>query len=174
MPVRDLDNFLSNTSKRINIYFNRGASGIDGITSTALGIAIRKKHTVLITGDLSFLHDLNALSIAVKFSIPITIVVINNNGGGIFESLPIAQKVNRFREFFIAPHNLELSGIVKSFGINYKLITNRSQLKSHLNKNINKNSPSVLEIQTNAVKSVELRNKYFNEVRKKINKEFLK
>ncbi len=117
LPVRDLDNFLSNTSKRLTVHFNRGASGIDGVTSTALGIAIRKKPTILITGDLSFLHDLNALSIATKFSIPITIIVINNNGGGIFESLPIAQKVNRFREFFIAPHNLELSGIVKSFGI---------------------------------------------------------
>ncbi len=174
LPVRDLDNFLSNTSKRLTIHFNRGASGIDGITSTALGIAVGKKPTVLITGDLSFLHDLNALSIAVKYSIPITIVVINNNGGGIFNSLPIAQKVNRFREFFITPHNLEFSGIVKSFGIKYKLITGRSHLKSHLIKSMNKNSPSVLEIQTNAIKSVDLRNKYFNEVKKKLNKEFLK
>ena len=174
LPVRDLDNFLSNSSKRVTIHFNRGASGIDGVTSTALGLAVRKKTTVLITGDLSFLHDLNALSIAVKFSIPITIVVINNNGGGIFEFLPIAQKINRFREFFIAPHNLELSGIVKSFGINYKLITSRSQLKSHLIKSLNKKSPSVLEIQTNAVKSAELRNKYFKAVREKINKKFQK
>jgi 2-succinyl-5-enolpyruvyl-6-hydroxy-3-cyclohexene-1-carboxylate synthase len=174
LPVRDLDNFLPNTSKRLTIHFNRGASGIDGITSTALGIAVGKKPTVLITGDLSFLHDLNALSIAVKYSIPITIVIINNNGGGIFNSLPIAQKVNQFREFFVTPHNLEFSGIVKSFGIKYKLITGRSHLKSHLIKSMNKNSLSVLEIQTNAVKSVDLRNKYFNEVKKKLNKEFLK
>jgi 2-succinyl-5-enolpyruvyl-6-hydroxy-3-cyclohexene-1-carboxylate synthase len=174
LPVRDLDCFLSNMSKRIAIYYNRGASGIDGITSTALGIALRKKPTLLITGDLSFLHDLNALLIALKFSVPITIVVINNNGGGIFESLAIAQKVNRFREFFVAPHNLELSGVVKSFGINYQLITGRNQLKSQLIKSLNKNSPSVLEIQTNAVKSDELRERYFNEVKKKLNKEFIK
>jgi len=174
LPVRDLDSFLSNTSKRLTVHFNRGASGIDGVTSTALGIALRKKPTILITGDLSFLHDLNALTIAAKFSIPITIFVINNNGGGIFESLPISQRVHRFSKFFIAPHNLELSGIVKSFGITYKLITSRSQLKSHLLKVLNKKSPSILEIHTNAVKSVELRNKYFKEVREKIIKEFQK
>ena len=174
LPVRDLDNFLSNTAKRLTINFNRGASGIDGVTSTALGVAVRRKPTVLITGDLSFLHDLNALLIAAKFSIPIAIVVINNNGGGIFESLPIAQKVNRFSEFFVAPHNLELSGIVKSFGLNYQLINSRSQLQSHLVKCLNKNFSSVLEIKTNAVKSVELRDRYFRVVKKKINREFLK
>jgi len=173
LPVRDLDNFVNRTAKRFNIFFNRGASGIDGINSTAFGIALSKKPTVLITGDLSFLHDLNALSIAAKYSIPLIIIVINNNGGGIFESLPIAGKVKRFGEYFITPHNLEFGSIVKSFGINHQLIIKRSQLQSHLIKGLNINSASVLEIQTNAVKSAELRNKYFSEVKKKLNKEFL-
>ena len=100
------------------------------------------------------------------------IIVINNNGGGIFESLPIAGKAKRFKEYFITPHNLELAAIVKSFGINHQLITNRSQLQSHLIKSLNKNSPSVLEIQTNAARSAELRNKYYNEVKNKLNEEF--
>jgi len=173
LPVRDLDNFVNSTAKRFNIFFNRGASGIDGVTSTAFGIALSKRPTALITGDLSFIHDLNALSIAAKYSIPLMIIVINNNGGGIFESLPIAGKVKRFREYFITPHNLELDSIVKSFGINHQIITSRSQFQSHLIKGLNKNSPSVLEIPTNAVKSAELRNKYFSEVKKKLNKEFL-
>ncbi len=172
LPVRDLDNFLSNNSKRFTIYFNRGASGIDGVTSTALGIASRKKTTILITGDLSFLHDLNALTVAIKYSIPITIIVINNNGGGIFQSLPIAQKVKRFTEYFVTPHNLDLSGIVKSFGIDYQLITNRSKLQNHLKKVLDRNFPLVLEIRTDAVNSADLRNTYFNEVKNKLNKEF--
>ena len=172
LPVRDLDNFLSNNSKRFKIYFNRGASGIDGVTSTALGIAYRKKPTILITGDLSFLHDLNALTIAIKYSIPITIIVINNNGGGIFQSLPIAQKVKRFTEYFVTPHNLNLSGIVKSFGIDYQLITNKSNLQNHLEKVLERNFPIVLEIRTDAVNSADLRNTYFNEVKNKLNKEF--
>ena len=174
LPVRDVDNFLSITSKRFIVHFNRGASGIDGIISTALGIAVNRKPTLLITGDLSFLHDLNALSIAVKYSVPITIIIINNNGGGIFQSLPIAQEVNKFREYFISPHDLEFSGIIKSFGINYQLILNRSQLRKYLTKSITKNLASVLEIQSDATKSVELRKKYFDEVENKLNKEFHK
>jgi 2-succinyl-5-enolpyruvyl-6-hydroxy-3-cyclohexene-1-carboxylate synthase len=174
LPVRDIDNFLSNTSQRYNVYFNRGASGIDGVISTALGVASNKKSTILITGDLSFLHDLNSLAIAAKYSIPLTIIVINNNGGGIFESLPVAEKVKQFREFFVTPHNLELAAIVKSFGINYQFIANRSKLKLHLKNGLSRNVPSVLEIQTNASKSLELRNKYINEAKKKLNKEFLK
>jgi 2-succinyl-5-enolpyruvyl-6-hydroxy-3-cyclohexene-1-carboxylate synthase len=174
LPVRDLDNFISNTSKRLAVHFNRGASGIDGVTSTAIGVSLNRKPTILITGDLSFLHDLNSLQVASKYDIPLTIIVINNNGGGIFESLPIAEKVNRFREYFITPHNIELSSVVKSFGINYQLIVNRSKLQQHLKHSLTKNVTSVLEIPTDAVKSVELRNKYFNEVKNKLNKEFLK
>ena len=174
LPVRDLDYFSSNLSKRLTIHFNRGASGIDGITSTALGIASLKKPTFLITGDLSFLHDLNALFIAAKYSIPLKIIVINNNGGGIFESLPIASKVSHFKEYFITPHNLELGGIVESFGINYQLITNRSKLQQQLKVMLSKNVLSVTEIKADAVKSVQLRNKYFNEAKKILNKEFRK
>ena len=174
LPVRDLDNFLGNTSKRLIIHFNRGASGIDGVTSTALGITARKKPTVLITGDLSFLHDLSALAISAKYSIPLTIILINNNGGGIFESLPIANRVKNFNEFFITPHNLEIASIVRSFGINYQLITTKTKLRLQLKNSLNKKVPSVLEIQTNAARSVELRNKYFSEVKNKLNKEFPK
>ena len=174
LPVRDLDSFTYKTSKRITVHFNRGASGIDGITSTALGIASRNKKTFLITGDLSFLHDLNALAIAVKYSIPIVIVVINNNGGGIFESLPIANKVKHFDKFFVTPHNLDLGEIVKSFGINHKQITTKRELQQYFKNSLNQNIPSVIEIQTDAAKSNELRNKIIYEVKKNLDKEFSK
>ncbi|MCU0413085.1 MAG: 2-succinyl-5-enolpyruvyl-6-hydroxy-3-cyclohexene-1-carboxylic-acid synthase [Ignavibacteriaceae bacterium] len=172
LPVRNLDDLSGIISKKINIHFNRGASGIDGITSSALGVALAKNPALLITGDLSFLHDLNALAIAINYSIPLTIIVINNNGGGIFESLPIANKVKNFNKFFITPHNLELGAIIKSFGINHLLIKTRSQLRQQLKNSLNKNVPSVLEIKTNAARSAELRNKYFNKVKNKLNKEF--
>ena len=172
LPVRDLDNFFSKSSKRIEIYFNRGASGIDGITSTALGVSSIKKRTLLITGDLSFLHDLSALSAAVKYSIPLTIIVINNNGGGIFESLPIANRIKHFEKFFISPHNLDLGEIVKSFGIDHKLITTRRELHRHLKNSFNFIIPSVLEIQTDSSKSVMLRTKVLSAAKKVLDKEF--
>jgi len=174
LPVRDLDNFAFKSSKKIKIHFNRGASGIDGITSTALGIASIKKRTFLITGDLSFLHDLNALATAVKYSTPLTIIVINNNGGGIFESLPLANRVKHFDKFFITPHNLELGEIAKSFGIHHQPVTTRRVLQRSLKNSFNLNVPSVLEIQTDAVKSVELRAKIFSEVNKNLDKTFYK
>lgn len=172
LPVRDLDHFNNLSSKRIKVYFNRGVSGIDGITSTALGIASKKKPTFLITGDLSFLHDVNSLASAVKYSIPLTVIVINNNGGGIFESLPIANRVKHFEKFFVTPHNLDLGEIVKSFGITHQLITTRRGLQRQIKNSQSKNLPSVLEIKTDAVKSAELRKKIFNDVKKNLDKEF--
>jgi len=172
LPVRDVDYFANKTSKRIIAYFNRGASGIDGITSTALGISKNRKPTFLITGDLSFFHDLTALPIAVKNSIPITIIVINNNGGGIFESLPIANKVKHFNKYFITPHSLYLGEIVKSFGINHRLIKTRKQLQRSIINSLNKSQIFVLEIQTNAFKSNELRKKIFSEVKNNLEMEF--
>jgi 2-succinyl-5-enolpyruvyl-6-hydroxy-3-cyclohexene-1-carboxylate synthase len=173
LPVRDLDSFSGIIAKRCSIHFNRGASGIDGVTSTAFGIASQKSPMFLIIGDLSLIHDLNSLIIASKYSIPIIIVVINNNGGGIFESLPIAEKVNRFKEYFVTPHNLELSDIIKSFGLSYHLLSSKSALKKQIMNCSIKKIASVLEIQTNAKKSEELRKKYFAEVQKKINREFI-
>lgn len=174
LPVRDLDYFVSKISKRIVVHFSRGASGIDGVTSTALGIAVKKNPAVFITGDLSFLHDLNSLSIAATYNIPTVIIVINNNGGGIFKSLPIASRDRHFEKFFIAPHNLELGEIVKSFRINYKLIKSRRSLQSQIKSTILKKIPTVLEIQTDAAKSVELRQKIFSQVKKGLNKEFFR
>jgi 2-succinyl-5-enolpyruvyl-6-hydroxy-3-cyclohexene-1-carboxylate synthase len=102
------------------------------------------------------------------------VVIINNNGGGIFESLPIGKSAKKLKEYFVTPHNLDLSEIVKSFGFNYQLITSRSELRQHLKKSINLKLPSVMEIKTDAKKSLELRNKYFEEVKKKLKKEISK
>ncbi|MBK9097886.1 MAG: 2-succinyl-5-enolpyruvyl-6-hydroxy-3-cyclohexene-1-carboxylic-acid synthase [bacterium] len=173
LPVRDLDNFVSVNSIRFSIHFNRGASGIDGITSTALGLASNRKPTILITGDLSFIYDLSALITAKKYSIKLVIIVINNNGGGIFESLPIANNNSKFNEYFVTPHHMDLGKIVNSLAIDYRLITNLKKLNSSIKNGLTKNYPVVLEIKTDAKKSLELRQKYFNEVKKKLNKEYL-
>jgi 2-succinyl-5-enolpyruvyl-6-hydroxy-3-cyclohexene-1-carboxylate synthase len=172
LPVRDLDNFVSKNSKKITFHFNRGASGIDGITSAALGLAALKTPAILITGDLSFLHDLSALITMNKYDIKFVIIVINNNGGGIFASLPIANKVKGFKEYFLTPHNMDLKEITNSFGIDHQLITNPKKLNKALSEMTIKNLPLVLEIKTDAQKAVIQREKYFNEVKKKLNKEF--
>ena len=85
MPIRDVDTFFRKTEKDITIFANRGTNGIDGVVSTAFGIqAARKRPTWLLIGDLSFLHDVNGLIVSRFHEMDLTIVIINNDGGGIF------------------------------------------------------------------------------------------
>jgi 2-succinyl-5-enolpyruvyl-6-hydroxy-3-cyclohexene-1-carboxylate synthase len=172
LPIRDFDWFAGKTEKSYQLYFNRGASGIDGVTSTALGIASIKKPTILITGDLSFIHDLNALLPAEKYSIPLLVILINNNGGRIFDMLPGASKKKSFTDYFTAPHNLNIAGIVKSFGLNHHLIKSNEDLKKKIKSSIRNKSFTVLEIKTDGETSTKFRKNYWMSAIKKIDKEF--
>jgi len=171
-PIRDFDNYASCTKKDLNIYFNRGASGIDGITSTAFGIAQIKTPAFLLTGDLSFLHDLNALAVANKYPAGLTIILINNNGGGIFESLPVSKERIILNEYFLTSHNLDLKKIITSFGVDYKLVKSWKDLNDSIKGSVDKKNLVVLEIKTDAQKSLRLRNKYIKEVKSAIDNAF--
>jgi 2-succinyl-5-enolpyruvyl-6-hydroxy-3-cyclohexene-1-carboxylate synthase len=170
LPVRDFDYWASCSSKKLNIFNNRGASGIDGIISTALGIASVKKEPVfLITGDLAFYYDLNALLTAEKYSIPLIIILINNNGGGIFNSLSVSQYPDFLREYFITPHKLNFGKLTKAFGVNYSIVKKWSDFKELMRKAISKKNTSVIEIQTDAVRSLDLRKQYWEESNRLLN-----
>ncbi len=171
-PIRDFDNFAPVMDKVITVHINRGASGIDGITSTALGIAQLKEPAFLLTGDLSFLHDLNALAAAKNYTAGLTVILINNNGGGIFNSLPVSKDKSILNEYFLTPHNLNLKKITTSFGVDYKLVKSWEEFSAEIKKSGKKKAVSVLEIKTDAEKSLRLRNKYFTEVVKKIDSEY--
>ena len=170
MPVRDFDYFASYSRKKIVLYNNRGASGIDGITSTALGIAEASgKPTLLITGDLAFYYDLNGLLAAKNYNIPLVTVLLNNNGGGIFEILPISGYGEIFKKYFVAPHNLDFKHFIKAYGGNYFKITGWSNFKKTLKSAFSKNRFSVLEIKTNSSDSLKLRKDYWKTVGEKLN-----
>jgi len=172
LPIRDLDCFAGSMENNLKIFFNRGASGIDGITSTALGISIHNKSTVLITGDLSFLHDVNALIAAKKNPVPLVIILINNNGGGIFDALPIKEYKELFRKYFKAPQYQNIKSVVEAFGHNHTLIESWNHLSESVTASLGKKSLTVLEIKTNSVSSHKLREKYWMLVKDKINSEF--
>jgi 2-succinyl-5-enolpyruvyl-6-hydroxy-3-cyclohexene-1-carboxylate synthase len=171
MPVRDLDNFASKTTKDIYLFSNRGASGIDGIVSTALGIsASSSRPVVLITGDLAFYHDLNGLLAAKKYNIPLTIILINNNGGGIFEMLPVSNENEQVvNDFFITPHNLDFSGFVKGYGGEFYDIPDWNEFQKMFQSVIYTKGLSVLQIRTNAKESTQLRRLFVSRVGKAIN-----
>ena len=165
LPIRDVDFFASSNNKNINIFSNRGASGIDGINSTALGIAKTSKDpTYLLIGDLAFYHDMNGLHNAIKYKIPLTVILINNHGGGIFESLPISGYKEYFLENFLTPLELDLSKLVKAYGGKFIRINNWKKFSSAIDSSKKNKKITVLEIRTDAKKSKELRDKYWKAV----------
>lgn len=108
MPVRDFDTFVGQSNRDTALFCNRGANGIDGVLATALGAgAARKAPTILVLGDLSLLHDIGALQIAARYPVHLLVVVINNDGGGIFSFLPQAALGDSFETFFATPHGLD-------------------------------------------------------------------
>ena len=114
MPVRDIDSFFFNTESAIRIVGTRGASGIDGVTSTAVGASVAGDGPVaLLIGDLSFLHDVNGLWPTHRYGLNLTIVLVNNEGGGIFSFLPQRQAVpDRFDTWWGTPHGVDLKHAV--------------------------------------------------------------
>jgi 2-succinyl-5-enolpyruvyl-6-hydroxy-3-cyclohexene-1-carboxylate synthase len=148
MSVRQVEFFWLPRNSGVIPYFNRGANGIDGTLSTALGIAHNYKNTVLLTGDLALLHDTNGFLIREKFQGHLTIVLINNNGGGIFEMLPIAEFNPPFEEFFATPQNIDFAQLAKIYQLEYHLIKNWGEFKSLLSK-LPETGIRLLELKTN-------------------------
>jgi len=133
MPVRDVEFFWRPGNSRVRLFFNRGANGIDGNLSTALGTAHRNQSSVLLLGDLALLHDTNGFLIKNKLSGHLTIVLINNNGGGIFEMLPIANFRPAFEEFFATPQNIDFSRLCATYDVEHQLIQSWEHLTQCLN-----------------------------------------
>lgn len=148
MPVRDVEWFWIPGNREIKPFFNRGANGIDGTLSTALGIAHRNKSTVILTGDLALLHDTNGFLLAQNLVGHLTILLINNNGGGIFEMLPISQFEPPFEKFFATPQSVNFAQLCGSYGVEHHLIESWGELEDLLNP-LPKLGMRVLEIATN-------------------------
>ena len=152
LPVRHVDQFCEPSTKNIQIFANRGVSGIDGTTSTALGIAAESNtKTVLLTGDLAFYHDLNGLMAIKRCQTNIIIVVLNNNGGGIFRKLPIAQYDPPFTDFFLTPHGLNFKGISEMYKLNYASIASKVEFQEVFLTACNTDASYLLEIQTDSL-----------------------
>ncbi|MEI6846948.1 MAG: 2-succinyl-5-enolpyruvyl-6-hydroxy-3-cyclohexene-1-carboxylic-acid synthase [Chlorobiaceae bacterium] len=148
MPVRDMDSFACNShAENIITGINRGASGIDGILSTAAGFAEghRKPVTVLI-GDLAFLHDMNALSLLSTLSVPLQIIVLNNNGGGIFSFLPVSECTDVFETHFATPQNYSIQSAVNTFGVDYASPYTNDEFITTYNTATESNRSTVIEI----------------------------
>ena len=163
MPVRDLDDWLPGGDRAIRPLSNRGANGIDGVVSTALGAAAAEVGPVaLVVGDVSFLHDLNALVAARLHGLSATIVLIDNDGGGIFSFLPQASTnapevglPEHYEELFGTPHGIDVGPIVTALGGEYQAV-GPAELAAALADSIGRPGVRVLGFRTDRGRNVEL------------------
>jgi 2-succinyl-5-enolpyruvyl-6-hydroxy-3-cyclohexene-1-carboxylate synthase len=164
MPVRDLEYIWPKCVGGQRVRFNRGANGIDGTLSTALGLAHGDRQpAVLLTGDLALLHDTNGFLSVAKFKGSLTIVLINNNGGGIFEHLPVARFDPPFEEFFATPQNIDFHKLCATYGVAHVVVKNLVHL-ARLVAKLPKAGVRVLEVRTDRKRDAAFRRELFARV----------
>lgn len=157
MPVREMDMFGDATGAPGVTAANRGASGIDGNIATAVGYARATGQPVIaVIGDLTALHDLNALALLRGMETPFVLVVVNNDGGGIFHFLPIANYENVFEPCFGTPHGLGFAHAAQMFGLPYAAPETPEDLDGALKTGLTTPGPTLIEVRTDRPKNIAL------------------
>lgn len=157
MPVRDLDSFFPGSGRPIRLMGNRGASGIDGVVSTALGVAASGAGpVVLVVGDLSFYHDMNGLLAAKLHGLSATIVLLNNDGGGIFSFMPQSSHPEHFEALFGTPHGLAFEHAAALYGASYALARTWDEFGAHVRRATAGRGLAVVEVRTGRDRNVRL------------------
>lgn len=157
MPVRDMDTFFWHRERPLLCLGNRGANGIDGVISSALGASAAggsAEPAVLVIGDLSFFHDLNGLLAAKLHGLDLVIVLINNNGGGIFSFLPQAAYPEHFEQLFGTPTDLDFRPVVTMYGGAFQRVATWSDFRQALQAGLTEGGLHVLEVSTERTSNV--------------------
>jgi 2-succinyl-5-enolpyruvyl-6-hydroxy-3-cyclohexene-1-carboxylate synthase len=151
MPVRDLDRFGRPRDADLAVLGNRGVSGVDGVTSTAMGAgSATDDPLVLVTGDLAYYHDMNGLLALGRCGVDATIVLVNNDGGGIFHMLPIESFDPPFTEQFRTPHGLDFGPTGELYDLEFGRVEGRSAFVDALEAAVGSAGTRVIEVQTDA------------------------
>ncbi len=155
MPVRDLDTFFPSMRSSIRFLSNRGANGIDGVVSSALGAsAVSPGPLVLVIGDLAFYHDMNGLLAAKLHQLRATIILINNDGGGIFSFLPQAAHPQHFEQLFGTPHGLDFRPAAEMYGAAFHRPETWEEFRVAVKDGLDSNGLTIVEVRTNRESNV--------------------
>lgn len=161
MPVRDLEYVWPANDRKVEIHFSRGANGIDGTLSTALGIAHgNASPAVLLTGDLALLHDANGFLLRPLLRGSLTIVLINNAGGGIFEHLPVSQFDPPFETYFATPQTVDFAKLCAAHGVQHEVIRDWSHFAESIAQ-LPASGVRVLELRTDRKRDAATRKRLF-------------
>jgi 2-succinyl-5-enolpyruvyl-6-hydroxy-3-cyclohexene-1-carboxylate synthase len=158
MPIRDVDTFGGKSKRPIRLFGNRGTNGIDGVVSAALGTAASGQPAVVLLGDVSMFHDLNALGSAVQLSLPITIVVVHNDGGGIFHFLshnnPDVMNPDTFETYLATPHQTDFVAVARALGLETLEVVDRVEFAGLISAPAT--GPRLIQLRTDRHKNLEL------------------
>ena len=171
LAIREADDICLNINKNHNIFCNRGASGIDGLVSTMLGISYASKSIsnvdLAILGDLSFFHDMNGLHFLINNKIKTKFLILNNNGGQIFSKLDISKfDIPDFEKFWITPLNIDLKNIALLYGLEYTTPNNFNDLLLIINNKYDK--PLIIDYKIDVNTSKERKEKLIKLINKVI------
>ena len=156
LPVREMDRFAPRSAKRLRVTANRGTSGVDGNIACAAGFAagLVRPATVFI-GDVAALHDLNSLALLKKSRFPVTLVIPNNDGGGIFSFLPTITGAPCFQNFFTAPHGMTFEGAAAMYGLPYFSAASTATFRDVYRRALRLGQSSIVEVSTDRDRNVE-------------------
>jgi 2-succinyl-5-enolpyruvyl-6-hydroxy-3-cyclohexene-1-carboxylate synthase len=157
MPIRDVELFFAARELAPHVVSNRGANGIDGTVSSAFGAAaVSDGPVVLLTGDVALAHDIGGLLAARRLGLAVTIVLLNNDGGGIFHFLPVAGESDGFEEHVATPHGLDFSHAAALYGLDYERPTTISQLRRAVEAAVSHHRTTIIEVRTDREQNLAL------------------
>jgi 2-succinyl-5-enolpyruvyl-6-hydroxy-3-cyclohexene-1-carboxylate synthase len=156
MPIRDVETFAPARGDGPRMLANRGANGIDGTVSAAFGVAATGRRTVLLIGDVALAHDIGGLLAARRLGLSLTIVLLNNDGGGIFHFLPVAGEKDAFEEHVATPHGLDFAQVATLYGCGYERPADSAELRSGVERSVTGQGVTILEIRTDREENLAL------------------
>jgi 2-succinyl-5-enolpyruvyl-6-hydroxy-3-cyclohexene-1-carboxylate synthase len=157
MPIRDVELYLPAREDGPRVLSNRGANGIDGTLSSAFGAAAAGEGpVVLLIGDVALAHDIGGLLAARRLGLPLTIVLLNNDGGGIFHFLPVAGQTDAFEEHVATPHGISFVGAASTYDCDYDRPQTLTELRAAVESSIAGTGTRIIEVRTDRVENLEL------------------
>ena len=158
MPIRDVEEFVAGRRDGPRIISNRGANGIDGTVSSAFGAraAADEGPVVLLIGDVALAHDIGGLLAASRLGLALTIVLLNNDGGGIFHFLPVAGETDAFEEHVATPHGLDFSKAAALYGCGFERAHTVAELRAAVEASIAGDGTTIIEVRTDREENLAL------------------
>jgi 2-succinyl-5-enolpyruvyl-6-hydroxy-3-cyclohexene-1-carboxylate synthase len=168
MPIRDVETFFPLRDDPPRVLANRGANGIDGTVSTAFGVAATAapdERTVLLTGDVALAHDIGGLLASRRLNLDVTIVLLNNDGGGIFHFLPVSGEADAFEQHVATPHGLDFSHAAALYGCDHGRVEDLGSFRTALDTALSTPGTSIVEVPGDRVANVAAHRRAWDAVR---------